>query len=154
MGKAICSSAATRTSQRAAGDVSDMTQQPARADMVSQDSGTAPAGGHCKVLGRSPGEGPWMEQLAADFWTVRGSYRIAGVLDVGTQTSLVRRESGRFVPLDSYASPDAFSAIDALTEGGRSIEAIITLHPFHTLHCRAVHRHYPSAELIGTERHR
>jgi hypothetical protein len=95
-----------------------------------------------------------MDQLAADFWTVRGTYRIAGVLDVGTQMSLVRRANGRFVLFDSYESPAALDAIDALTEGGRAIEAIINLHPFHTLHCRAVQRRFPQAELIGTERHR
>jgi hypothetical protein len=99
-------------------------------------------------------EQPALEQLAGDFWTVRGSYRIAGILDVGTQMSLVRRENGRFVLLDCYESRAAFAAIEDLTDGGRGIEAIINLHPFHTLHCRAVHRRYPHAELIGTERHR
>jgi hypothetical protein len=96
-----------------------------------------------------------MEQLAPDFWTVRGDFRIAGVINVGTQMSLVRRKSGRFVLLDSY-EPDAaeLRAIEDLTEGGRRIEAIINVHPFHTLHCGAIHRRFPHAELIGTERHR
>lgn len=94
-----------------------------------------------------------MEQLAPHFWTVRGTFRVAGVIDIGTQMSLVRREDGRFVLLDSYESATAFAAIDGLTDGGRAIEAIVNVHPFHTLHCRAVHRRYPHAELIGTARH-
>jgi hypothetical protein len=40
--------------------------------------------------------------VADDFWNIRGSYRVGGVIDVGTQASLVRLASGKFVMLDSY----------------------------------------------------
>ena len=39
--------------------------------------------------------------LAKDFWNIRGSFKIGGVIDIGTQASLVRRGNGRFVFLDS-----------------------------------------------------
>lgn len=96
-----------------------------------------------------------MEQLSADFWTFRGDLKIAGLINVGTQMSLVRRGNGRFVLLDSYeAGAQDLEAIAALTQDGRAVEAVINVHPFHTLHCRAIHLRFPEAELIGTERHR
>jgi hypothetical protein len=38
--------------------------------------------------------------VADNFWNIRGSYRIGGVIDVGTQASLVRLANGKFVLLD------------------------------------------------------
>lgn len=43
-----------------------------------------------------------MQQLAHDFWNLRGTFKVAGLLDVGTQLSVVRRSNGRFLVLDSY----------------------------------------------------
>ena len=95
-----------------------------------------------------------MKKLAENFWNFRGSFRIAGLIDVGTQMSLVRRNNGRFILLDSYElKDDDLSALKALTDGGDAIEAIINVHPFHTLHCTAVHNQFPHARLIGTKRH-
>lgn len=96
-----------------------------------------------------------MQQLAEDFWNFRGSYKVAGILDLGTQMSLVRRRNGRFVLLDSYAcGEEDRRRLLALTDGGSRIDAIINVHPFHTLHCHAMHRLVPAARLIGTRRHR
>ena len=92
--------------------------------------------------------------LGNGFWTVRGSLRIGGVFDVGTQCSLVRLANGNFVFLDSYTLTDAIRAeVDALTDGGARVEAIINVHPFHTLHCEWMHRAFPQAKLYGTARH-
>ncbi len=97
--------------------------------------------------------GPIIE-VAADFWNFRGSYKIGGLVDVGTHASLVRRGSGRFVLLDSYTFSDEVSAyIGQLTRGGRDIEAILNLHPFHTVHVENAHARYPKATLYGTARH-
>jgi hypothetical protein len=41
-------------------------------------------------------------RVSEGFWNIRGSFKIAGVIDVGTQASLVRLTSGKFVLLDSY----------------------------------------------------
>ena len=96
-----------------------------------------------------------IERLADDFWTFRGHYRFAGLIDLGTQMSLVRRGEGRFTLLDSYALEGADrDALLALTDGGKAIDTVLNLHPFHTLHCAAVHALVPHAQLIGTHRHR
>ena len=96
-----------------------------------------------------------MQQLAEDFWNFRGSFKIAGFIDVGTQMSLVRRASGRFLLLDSYeVEGEDKEQLLELTDGGVAIDAIINVHPFHTIHCEAVHKLAPVARLIGTERHR
>ncbi|MET1754198.1 hypothetical protein ABVV53_01780 [Novosphingobium sp. RD2P27] len=96
-----------------------------------------------------------MKQLADNFWNFRGSFKIGGVLDIGTQMSLVRRSNGRFLMLDSYAVSDADKdSLLALTDNGAAVDAIINVHPFHTLYCRVAHRLAPTARLIGTRRHR
>jgi len=95
-----------------------------------------------------------IERVADDFLNIRGSFRIGGLIDIGTHASLVRRANGRFVFLDSYTLSDAAQReIDALTNGGEDVEAILNLHPFHTVHVRAMHQRYPGAKLYGTARH-
>jgi hypothetical protein len=93
-------------------------------------------------------------EIGAGFWNVRGSLKVAGVLDVGTQMSLVQRSSGRFVALDCYV-PDVETRqrLLTLTDGGRAVEAILNLHPFHTLHVTNTAALFPHAKLYGTERH-
>jgi hypothetical protein len=95
-----------------------------------------------------------MLKVSEDFWNIRGSYRIGGVIDVGTQVSLVRRGNGRFVFLDSYTLTGGVSReVDELTGGGENVEAILNLHPFHTVHVRKMHELFPRARLYGTARH-
>lgn len=92
--------------------------------------------------------------LSENFWTLRGSFKIGGLLDIGTQAALVRRASGGFVLLDSYTlSPALRKEVDALTHDGRDIEAVVNLHPFHTVHVRATHAAFPNAKHYGTARH-
>jgi len=43
-----------------------------------------------------------IHSIGDDFWNIRGSFRIGKVIDVGTQTSLVRRGNGKFIFLDAY----------------------------------------------------
>ncbi len=94
-------------------------------------------------------------ELADGFWSVRGEFKIGGLLDIGTHCALVRRTNGRFVFLDSYTLPDDIRAqVDALTDGGKMVDATLNLHPFHTLHCEWMHQAYPDATLYGTARHR
>jgi len=93
-------------------------------------------------------------QVSDDFWNIRGSYKIGGVIDVGTQASLVRLESGKFVFLDSYTLDSATRQVVAeLTHEGKDIEAILNVHPFHTVHVKKMHALYPEATLYGTARH-
>jgi len=95
-----------------------------------------------------------VNRLHDDYWNFRGSFKIAKLIDIGTHMSLVRRASGRFVALDSYALDDADRAqLLEVTDGGRLVDAIINVHPFHTLHCTALIDALPGARLIGTRRH-
>jgi hypothetical protein len=94
-------------------------------------------------------------EIGNGFWNVRGSFRIAGLFDVGTQTSLVRLKSGDFIMLDGYTlSPETEQRIRALTDGGRAVRAVLNLHPYHTLHVRRCLRPFPHAKLYGTHRHK
>lgn len=79
---------------------------------------------------------------------------MAGIVEVGTQMSVVRLPSGNFALLDSY-TPDVATRTKLLelTDGGRAVEAILNLHPFHTLHVSNVAQMFPNARLYGTERH-
>ena len=87
-----------------------------------------------------------MQQLADNFWTFRGDLKVAKVINLGTHMSLVRRTNGMFLLLDSYDLDDGDSdALLSLTDGGRAIEAVLNVHPFHAL--------LPHARLFGTRRH-
>lgn len=93
--------------------------------------------------------------IADGFWNIRGSFKVAGLLDVGTQTSLVRLRSGDFILLDSYElSGQIAQEVLALTDGGRAVRAILNLHPFHTTHVKASAEQFPNALLYGTRRHK
>ncbi len=93
-------------------------------------------------------------QIAEGFWNIRGSFRVLGVVDIGTHTSLTRLSSGGFALLDSYPLTGAVAqTVMQLTGGGDRVEAIINLHPFHTVHVEAVARTFPNAKLYGTSRH-
>lgn len=93
-------------------------------------------------------------KISDDFWNIRGVFKIAGILNIGTQASLVRCTNGKFVLLDAYTLQGKVKAqIDALTNNGEDIQAIINLHPFHTVHVQAAHQQYPNAKLYGTQRH-
>lgn len=93
-------------------------------------------------------------QTGDGFWNLRGSFRIMGVLDVGTQTSLVRRRGGGFVFLDSYTLDGEMKRrVMEMTGNGTKVEAILNLHPFHTVHVARMHQDFPAAKLYGTRRH-
>lgn len=96
-----------------------------------------------------------MNQLAESFWNLRGDFRIAGVLNIGTHMSLARRSNGRFVVIDGCALQDQpRSQLMALTSNGKLVDAVVHVHPFHTLHVEATHQLFPKATLYGTARHR
>ncbi len=93
-------------------------------------------------------------QISDSFWNIRGSFRAGGLIDVGTQVSLVKRSNGKYVFLDSYSLTDEMrDKVNQLTDNGRLVEAVINLHPFHTLHVTRMHELFPEAKLYGTARH-
>ncbi|AGP49110.1 hypothetical protein PSYCG_07975 [Psychrobacter sp. G] len=92
--------------------------------------------------------------LGAGFWNIRGTFRLGGVLNIGTQCSLVKLASGQFVFLDSYTLTDDVRAqVMALTNNGQDVEAVLNLHPFHTVHCAQMAKDFPQATFYGSSRH-
>ncbi|MEZ7502755.1 hypothetical protein QO189_09765 [Psychrobacter sp. Arc29] len=95
-----------------------------------------------------------IHDLGAGFWNIRGSFRIGGVINIGTQCSLVKLSSGRFIFLDSYAlTGDVRDEVMALTNNGRDVEAVLNVHPFHTVHCDHMAKDFPQATFYGSKRH-
>lgn len=93
-------------------------------------------------------------EVANDFWNIRGSFRIGGLVDIKTQSSLVRLASGNFVFLDSCPlGRQARERVQEIIGSGGTIEAILNLHPFHTVNVATMHQLYPQAKLYGTQRH-
>lgn len=93
-------------------------------------------------------------KISDDFWNIRGSFKIAGMVDIGTHASLIRQSNGKFVFLDSYTLSGASRReVDQLTSGGADVEAVLNLHPFHTMHVEKMVERYPDARHYGTARH-
>jgi len=93
-------------------------------------------------------------KVTDDFWNIRGSFKIGGLLDIGTHASLVRLQSGKFLFLDSLTlSDDILAEVQAITDNGNAIEAVLNLHPFHTVHVKWMHETFPNAKHYGTARH-
>lgn len=68
--------------------------------------------------------------------------------------SLVSRPGDTFVLLDSYEIDDQTrEELMRLTNDGERIEAVLNVHPFHTIHCKFIQEMVPHARLIGTRRH-
>jgi len=96
-----------------------------------------------------------MVEVAPKFFNIRGSFKIGGVVDVGTQTSLVQRPSGKWLFLDSYTlTDDVLESVKSLTNNGDDVEAIINVHPFHTIHVEWMTNAFPEAKLFGSQRHK
>lgn len=93
-------------------------------------------------------------KIADDFWNIRGVFKLGGVVNIGTHCSLVERQNGNFLLLDAYTlEGDVKREVDSLTNNGALIEAVLNLHPFHTVHVKRSHEQYPNAKLYGTQRH-
>ena len=93
-------------------------------------------------------------QVADDFWNIRGSFKVGGFVEIGTQASVVRRHNGRFVLLDACALTEATAKeVSKLTNDGEDLEAVLHLHPFHTVYVKKMHERFPNAKLYGTARH-
>eukprot|EP01113_Clastostelium_recurvatum_P046541 TRINITY_DN8173_c0_g1_i2.p1 TRINITY_DN8173_c0_g1~~TRINITY_DN8173_c0_g1_i2.p1 ORF type:complete len:276 (+),score=80.18 TRINITY_DN8173_c0_g1_i2:103-930(+) len=92
-------------------------------------------------------------EIAPGFYNIRGHFKRMAI-DLGTHMSLVRLASGKFLVIDAVeVTPEIKAGIDALTDGGANIEAVVFVHPFHTLHCMALYRMYPHAIYVGCPRH-
>jgi len=93
-------------------------------------------------------------RISDNFWNIRGSFKIGGLINIGTHASLIRTENGKFIFLDSLTFEDEIlQEINKLTDNGKNVEAVLNLHPFHTIHVKKMHAIYPNAKHYGTARH-
>lgn len=68
--------------------------------------------------------------------------------------SLIQLQNGNFLVIDTVALNDQLkSELDELTSNGTKIEAVVAVHPFHTLAYSAFYKMYPNAKYYGTPRH-
>nr|WP_321445967.1 hypothetical protein [uncultured Cohaesibacter sp.] len=96
-----------------------------------------------------------LEKLHQHFWCVRGSFKLGGLVNVGTQCALIERPSGSHLFLDSYTlQGDMRDEIMARTNNGRTVEAVLNVHPYHTIHCAQMAQDFPGATFYGSTRHR
>lgn len=93
-------------------------------------------------------------QVADNFWNIRGSFKIKGLIEIGTHASLVKTDNGKFIFLDSLTlEGETLQKVNQLTNNGKDVEAVLNLHPFHTIHVERMHTEYPNAKHYGTARH-
>lgn len=93
-------------------------------------------------------------KITDQFWNIRGSFKIKGLLNIGSHSSLVRLGTGKFIFLDSLELDEkALKEVNKITNDGNDLEAFINLHPFHTAHVEWAHKAFPNAKHYGTERH-
>ena len=95
-----------------------------------------------------------IHDLGAGFWSIRGSFVRSSIIDIGNQSSLIKLASGKFIFLDSYTLTDDVRAeVMALTNDGADVEAVLNVHPFHTVHCEQMAKDFPQAIFYGSSRH-
>ncbi|XP_037040281.1 uncharacterized protein LOC119077195 isoform X2 [Bradysia coprophila] len=97
--------------------------------------------------------GNQLRTLENGFWNVRVPFRMVGV-EIGTHMSIIRLQNGRFLIIDTVAMNDELKhEFNQLTSNGSNIEAVVAVHPFHTLAYSAFHKLYPNVKYYGTPRH-
>jgi len=93
-------------------------------------------------------------EVGPGFWNVRSSFKLKGIVDIGTQMSFIRLSNGKFLVIDTVPLSDSLKLeIDQLTDGGNKLEAVLAVHPFHTLAIGDFYRTYPNVPYYGCPRH-
>lgn len=68
--------------------------------------------------------------------------------------SIIQLQNGRFLIIDTVAMNDIVKQeLMELTNNGTKIEAVIAVHPFHTLAYPAFYKLFPKVKYYGTPRH-
>ena len=96
-----------------------------------------------------------LRQIGPGFWNVRGHFRIlAKLMDIETHMSFIKLRNGNFLVIGTIELDDELrQEINHLTDNGNKIEAVLGIHPFHTLAFPAFYQSYPNAKYYGTPRH-
>jgi hypothetical protein len=94
-------------------------------------------------------------QVGSNFWNIRGRFKIlAKLIDIETHMSFIQLQNGNFLVVDTVELDDRLrQEINHLTDNGNKIEAVIGVHPFHTLSFQNFYESYPNAAYYGTPRH-
>jgi len=93
-------------------------------------------------------------EVAPGFWNVRSSFKLKGIVDIGTHMSFIRLSNGNYLVIDTVPLNDSLRhEIDQLTEGGTKMEAVVATHPFHTLAFPGFYAAYPNVPYYGCPRH-
>ena len=89
------------------------------------------------------------------FWNVRRQFTIlAHLLDIETHMSFIQLANGKFLVVDTVELNDRLSQeINHLAEDGEKIEAVIGVHPSHTLAFVNFYQAYPNAAYYGITGH-
>lgn len=94
-----------------------------------------------------------MRSFGNGFYNVRVPFQI-NLLEIGTHMSLIQLHNGNFLVIDTVVMNDQLkNELDELTNNGTKIEAVLAVHPFHTLAYSAFHKMYPNVKYYGTPRH-
>lgn len=93
--------------------------------------------------------------IAPNFWNLRSALVMFHFVDIGTHMSFIRLSTGKFLIVDciDLSNKVIKKEVDELTENGTLIEAVLGVHPFHTLFFPAFQKLYPQAPYYGTPRH-
>ena len=89
---------------------------------------------------------------------MRSPFKVGGgCVNAGTHMSVLRTGIASFIVVDCVElNATAKEELDALTQGGDSIVAVLNTHPYHTLYVDRFHTMYPSIPTrrwYGTPRH-
>lgn len=108
----------------------------------------------CTKLGIMANQSPQLHQIGPGFWNVRTSFKLFKIIDIGTHMSVIQLRSGNFLVIDTVEMNDQLKKeLDDLTNNGTKIEAVVGVHPFHTLAFPSFYKLYPDAKYYGTPRH-
>jgi len=93
--------------------------------------------------------------IEPNFYHIRAEFRVVGgLLNIGTHMSMIKLPSGKYLVIDTVPLDDQLKQeIDALTNFGQDIEAVVATHPFHTLAFPKFFDAYPNVPYYGTPRH-
>jgi hypothetical protein len=96
-----------------------------------------------------------LKAIGENFWNLRSSLVMFKFIDIGTHMSFIRLSTGKFLVLDciDLSNKSVKREVDELTENGNLIEAVLGVHPYHTLFFPAFQKLYPNATYYGTPRH-
>ncbi|KAJ3086539.1 hypothetical protein HK100_008670 [Physocladia obscura] len=95
-----------------------------------------------------------IKEIGPGCFNLRGPFKALGLIELGTHMTFILLSSGKFVAFSTVQIDAAAKVeIDALTDNGKLLEAVVATNAHHTLSFSAFHALYPNAAFYGTPRH-